>query len=336
MPQSNVAVYCGNQHRSWHATSIQLVQPQPQQPGAIESSASKPSQVDLSSKLRALLSPHSIPQLNSTGAPCYKKHRARTFSEDNRLAERVAEEVHAPFPRFVIAPPRYESDSIDFSSFQASALENQIADELKELLLDYFFLKEACCLADGKLVDVKSFCGLCLDKVPTQVSNVVYLSIVDMHADSKEAMEAVVSKLHHEYGVGVRSQHLVVVGDQKTYYRLQELKYTYGPDLHWLIPFIGDWHLLLNIHSVLMKVYYDAGLKELAIASGFRGETLTSLKRSSNFKRTHAFLLQSMEAFHRHFIREFINSSDDKEALNDLLSSACATEPSRLIAPQLL
>ena len=49
----------------------------------------------------------------------------------------------------------------------------------------------------------------------------------------------------------------------------------YGADLSWLVPFIGDWHLLLNFHSVLMKVYFDAGLKDLAVSSDFRGETLT-------------------------------------------------------------
>jgi len=74
-------------------------------------------------------------------------------------------------------------------------------------------------------------------------------------------------------------QSIVVVGDQKTYTWLQELKYTYGSELDWLIPFDGDWHVLKNFQSVLMKVYYEARLKDLAEAAGFRGETLTSLKK---------------------------------------------------------
>ena len=43
----------------------------------------------------------------------------------------------------------------------------------------------------------------------------MYLPIVDMHADTREAMVTVVSNLHKEYGVGVTSEHLEVVGDQK-------------------------------------------------------------------------------------------------------------------------
>ena len=47
----------------------------------------------------------------------------------------------------------------------------------------------------------------------------MYLSIVDKCADTNEAMEEVLSKLHKELDIGVRVKHLVV-GDQKTYTRL--------------------------------------------------------------------------------------------------------------------
>lgn len=106
------------------------------------------------------------------------------------------------------------TSNLGFSSFEISSSESQIAEKVNMLLFDYFFLKESCCLTDNNLVDLKSFCGMSFKDMPkSQPSNVVYLSIVDMHADSKEAMEAVVTKLHAEYGVGVTSQNLVVVGD---------------------------------------------------------------------------------------------------------------------------
>ena len=105
-------------------------------------------------------------------------------------------------------------------------------------------------------------------------------------------MQVVVAKLHKEYGIGESADYLALVGDQKAYSRICELKQEYGTDLDWVIPFIGDWHLLSNYQSVLMKVY-DAGLVNLAKCSGHRGETLTSIKKSSSYKRTHQFLLQA-------------------------------------------
>ena len=59
------------------------------------------------------------------------------------------------------------------------------------------------------------------------------------------------------------------------------------------VPFIGDWHLLSNFQSVLMKVYFDAGLRDLAETAEFHDETLSSLAECSNFKR---FILQAWEA----------------------------------------
>ena len=55
-----------------------------------------------------------------------------------------------------------------------------------------------------------------------------------------------------------------------------------------MLPFIGDWYVLFNYQKVLMKVYFEVGLKDLARAAGFRAETLTSLGNASNFKCTHA------------------------------------------------
>lgn len=279
------------------------------------------------SKLHALLlrkrlehSPFTSPQ-GSTRSPRQKKSRSRTFSESRKLTGRIESDVTPTLVRPVCSLPRPQSSNIVFNSFKVSSTENQIAKEVEQLL--FIFLKEACCLSDSKLIDLKSFCGMSLKNMPTsQSSNVVYLSIVDVHADTREAMEIVLSKLHSEYGIGVASQHLVV-GDQKTYNRLQELKHVYGAELNWLVPFLGDWHLLHNFHSVLTNVYYDAGLKDLAHSSGFRGETLTSLRRCSYFKRTHVFLLQSLEAFYRHFLRVFFLNGD-KEFYDDLLSSTCA------------
>ena len=68
-----------------------------------------------------------------------------------------------------------------------------------------------------------------------------------------------------------------------------------------------------------MKVYYDAGLKDLATSSGYRGETLASLKQCSNFKRTHAFLMQAHEAFYRLFLCEFLSSHENKSSCTPLI-----------------
>ena len=61
------------------------------------------------------------------------------------------------------------------------------------------------------MLDLKTFCSLAFDIPNMQPSIVVYLSVIDMHADRREAMEAVVSKLHSKYETGVTANSLVVV-----------------------------------------------------------------------------------------------------------------------------
>ena len=66
----------------------------------------------------------------------------------------------------------------------------------------------------------------------------------------------------------------------------------HGDTFSWLIPFPGNFHLLMNYQKVLMKIYGDAGLKQIAEASGFRGETLASLENCSNFTNTSKFFFR--------------------------------------------
>ncbi len=74
-----------------------------------------------------------------------------------------------------------------------------------------------------------------------------------------------------------------VVGDAKVYAVLQSIRTEYGDNVKWLIFITGDWHIMYNNHKVLMKPYADAGLMDLAKISGYRSETLTSLRTATNF-----------------------------------------------------
>ena len=55
-----------------------------------------------------------------------------------------------------------------------------------------------------------------------------------------------------------------------------------------------------------MKVYYHAGLKEVAESCGFRSTTLKSLESYNNFKRIHCFLVQVWEAIYHEMVHIYI------------------------------
>ena len=120
-------------------------------------------------------------------------------------------------------------------------------------------------------------------------------------------MSEVAAMLYKEHTVITGAEHLVVAGDAKIYLCLKKLKQEYGDELKWLLHFIGDWHVLYNCQMVLIKVYFEIGLKDLARATRFRAATLTSLGNASNFKRTHAFLLQVWETLCRRMFTLYVS-----------------------------
>ena len=87
--------------------------------------------------------------------------------------------------------------------------------------------------------------------------------------------------------------------------------------------FLIDGH---NYQPVLMKIYYHTGLLELAKASGHKGETLTSLQKCTNFKRTHHFLFQVWQAIYRSMLTAFMNSHPESlHLLTETLSHITLT-----------
>lgn len=142
-------------------------------------------------------------------------------------------------------------------------------------------------------------------------SKYVYMDVLNQNADSQETIGDVVSRLHKEFGIGDTLQHLVVAGDAKTFVHLQNLKFDYGEELSWLIPFPGDFHVLKNFQPILQKTYFDAGLKQMASACGYRAETLTSLQNSSHFKRTHHYFMQAWEAMYLLMVEAFTTANSE-------------------------
>ena len=124
-------------------------------------------------------------------------------------------------------------------------------------------------------------------------------------ADLKETLVKVLGRLQKLFVLHLK---VIIVGDRKTSDLLQKIKSDYGQVMKWLLLMPGDWQILLNYQKQLMKLYSDAGLAQFAQHGG---ETLTSLTNCSNFRHTHAFLMQSVEALNRFIIELYTDKVTD-------------------------
>ena len=78
-------------------------------------------------------------------------------------------------------------------------------------------------------------CAVNSTSIHAEPSTVVYLSVLDIHADTIEAMSEAAAMLHKKYIITTGAEHLMVADDAKTYLRLKELKQQYGDGVQWLL-----------------------------------------------------------------------------------------------------
>ena len=211
---------------------------------------------------------------------------------------------HSYEPSSIRAPP----PNLKFDEFGVQPLEVEAVECTKEMLIQYMLSKT---LTDSSMSSLKEIIAKSTNLTPPEKSHAFYLGVINQHADDIETIKGTLELLQKQLQIPTRMRHLIVVGDAKTYGHLVRIKQEYVKDIEWLIPFPGDWHILKNLQPVLMKIYYHAGLQDLA-AKNHKGATLSSLAACGHFKRTHIFLLSAWEAMFRCQLKAFMNSKDVK------------------------
>ena len=292
-----------NQSRSWHGTSIMCQQPKPE------------SEV-LHDKYEKL---HD----DSQDVPSSSQVVPRSGRPSARKKLKLSEPIVVQTKDF-FQPTLYKTYIPSQVTWDAFVLSKQEEESIMELEYDMLlYICERSVNVQPKESDlplIPSFkCKLLVDSdcKSTEQSLFSYLRVLDQPADSPQTLKHCIQLLYDTFKVTVDVNHLVVIGDGATFKMLCEIKREYGDALEWLIPYIGDWHLLKNYQEVLMKLFWDAGLKSLA-KSVHKNLTLQSLANCSNFKRTHRFFLQVHESI---FALQFLSFLDQRKEDAQIMSN---------------
>ena len=119
-----------------------------------------------------------------------------------------------------------------------------------------------------------------------EISTYSYWEIIPEPAGNKDTIKLVLDMMLED--LDSPDNYLVVAGDQKTYSLMVRLKSEYGNVYMYdfCIPLLGCWHTLKNFQHVLMKILWDAGLKDSGKITHKNASFQQALKECSNFDQT--------------------------------------------------
>ena len=314
---SNALVYCGNQHRlSYHGTTVQALQTKPSLNSNSANSTTEPTTPPSSTKrLHALLSPINSPSQESQ-SPANKRvcGRARTGTEfqHQKSTDAVAT---ASYDFHSTMDTTAEPKKLSIEDFRPTGEEEMSVTRLVNFTTVTYLIKNAF---SGSCASLQSFLGVGTNTSEPEVGIVKYIDVLDEVADKKETVLHVIGNLYNEYICKHTKQFLLLEGDAKVYDVMQAVKFEYGADLDWLIPYPGDWHLVKNYQICLMKPFFDAGLRDLATLNGYPAQSIQSC---GSFKRTHHFLMETWESMFRFMLRNYLQTNSNSSTVEQKLSS---------------
>ena len=237
----------------------------------------------------------------SKRSPLPKRQRRMRTGTEGQTPDNSTPD-HTPSTCKTLAMPSVAASTMSINAFRTNDGETRSLAELQDMCTTYMVQKVASSTHSATFLDLQTH-SLYHNVQESECSNVIiYYKVLHQRCDDKETLLNIVNQLYLEL-VAKNKKCVLLEGDQATYKRLQSIKAEYGNDLKWTVPFPGDWHILKNFQEVLIKIYYDAGLKELAIASRYQPNSVVC-----NFKRTHNFLLEAWESMYRHFMSLFLTN----------------------------
>ena len=256
------------------------LKPAPMNPSQIGPPATYSHTMSVLSRKRTERSSPIHSPMKLTRSPLAKvQRRLRTGTErQKQQAKSQAPELH------VAHGHSSHHSSLSLSDFLMSERETDALVDLQKDLDSYILHRVAISTSTSQkpFLNIQDFFS-CIRVTHTEKSQIVYLEVMDSIADRKDTVMQLLHDLHQRFIADKDMQWLVLEGDAKLYEIMKSLQFEYGDELSWVIPYPGDWHMLMNYQSALMKAYYDAGLKALARAAGY---PLAAIQNSSQFKRT--------------------------------------------------
>ncbi|CAH1799207.1 unnamed protein product [Owenia fusiformis] len=253
-------------------------------------------------------------------------HRTETINARTKAKRKpsINKTVQKPRQEFVTLHPAtkpiFDKQKLTLEKFFCHGEEIVELTAFRETVFQYMYMKKEviyCVNNEHHSLLPNLKCTLARKGIGNcEKSSFLYLDVLNEKADSKPTIRRVLMKIYADFKICNKLNHITVVGDAKTYDYVVKLKEEYGELLDWVIPFLGDWHALKNYQPVIMKIYWDAGLKEIAETT-HRGATLTSLAGTSSFRRTHHFLMQVWEALYIYQIQLYEKQDRDVSSINE-------------------